>query len=83
MFPLLKKALVEAIRAKDHNEVASISEALAVSMPFMSQEMAATLPEMMMAVLGLVKSLSAEIEKIYSEKEMDDDLVEEMNTETE
>ena len=83
VFPLLKKALVEAIRAKDHNEVASISEALAVSMPFMSQEMAATLPEMMMAVLSLVKSLSAEIEKIYSEKEMDDDLVEEMNTETE
>lgn len=52
-------------------------------MPFMSQDMSAALPEMMMAVLGLVKSLSNEIEKIYSEKEMDDDLTEEMNNETE
>lgn len=65
---MLKKALAEAIRVKDHSEVASITEAYALSMPFMSQEVASTLPEMMMAVLSLVKSLTSEIEKIYSEK---------------
>jgi hypothetical protein len=82
VYPLLKKSLSEAIRAKDHSETASITEAFSLTMPFMSQDMAATLPEMMMAVLGLVKNLSNEIEKIYSEKEMDDDLTEEMTNET-
>ncbi len=45
-------------------------------MPFMNQQMIGELPDMMMAVLGLVKNLSNEIEKIYAEKEMDDDLTE-------
>lgn len=75
-FPLLKKALSEAIRAKDHSETASIAEALSLGMPFMNQQMIGELPDMMMAVLGLVKNLSNEIEKIYAEKEMDDDLTE-------
>jgi hypothetical protein len=75
-FPLLKKALSEAIRAKDHSETASIAEALSLGMPFMNQQMIGELPDMMMAVLGLVKNLSDEIEKIYAEKEMDDDLTE-------
>ncbi len=61
VYPMLKKALAEAIRVRDHSEVASISEAFALSMPFMTQEMAATLPDMMMAVLGLVKNLTNEI----------------------
>jgi len=75
-FPLLKKALSEAIRAKDHSETASIAEALSLGMPFMNQQMIGELPDMMMAVLGLVKNLSNEIEKIYAEKEIDDDLTE-------
>jgi hypothetical protein len=75
-FPLLKKALSEAIRAKDHSETASIAEALSLGMPFMNQQMIGELPDMMMAVLGLVKNLSNEIEMIYAEKEMDDDLTE-------
>lgn len=82
LFPQLKKALAEAIRAKDHSEAASITEAFAEAMPFMGPEMFSALPEMMMAVLGLVKTLSNEIEKIYAEKDMDDDLTEEMNNET-
>ena len=82
-YPLLKKALVEAIRAKDHSEVSSITEDFSLSMPFMNPEMTASLPEMLTTVLGLVKSLTNEIEKIYAEKEMDDDLTEEMNNETE
>ncbi len=45
-------------------------------MPFMNQQMIGELPDMMMAVLGLVKNLSNEIEMIYAEKEMDDDLTE-------
>ena len=65
-YPLLKKALAEAIRAKDHSEVASITEAFSLAMPFMNPEMTAALPEMLMAVLGLVKSLTNEIEKIYA-----------------
>lgn len=65
-YPLLKKALVEAIRAKDHSEVASITEAFSLGMPFMNPEMIASLPEMLTAVLGLVKSLTDEIEKIYA-----------------
>jgi hypothetical protein len=73
---------VEAIRAKDHSEVASITEAFSLAMPFMNPVMTAALPEMLMAVLGLVKSLTNEIEKIYAEKEMDDDLTEEMSEET-
>ena len=75
-FPLLKKALSEAIRAKDHSETASITEAMSLNMPFMNQQMISDLPDIMMAVLGLVKNLSNEIEKIYAEKEMDDDLTE-------
>ncbi len=47
-----------------------------MGMPFMNQQMIGELPDMMMAVLGLVKNLSNEIEKIYAEKEMDDDLTE-------
>lgn len=82
VYPLLKKALSEAIRAKDHSEVSSITEAFSLTMPFMSQDMSKSLPEMMMAVLGLVKSLTNEIEKIYAEKDMDDDLTEEMTNET-
>jgi hypothetical protein len=81
-YPLLKKALSEAIRAKDHSEVASITEAFSLAMPFMSADMTNALPDMMMAVLSLVKTLSNEIEKIYAEKEMDDDLTEEMTNET-
>ena len=37
VYPMLKMALAEAIRVKDHSEVASITEAYALSMPFMSQ----------------------------------------------
>jgi hypothetical protein len=38
-----------------------------------------TLPMRLKAVMGMVEVMVREIEKIYSEKEMDDDLTEEMN----
>ena len=52
-------------------------------MPAMNEAMLQSLPMKMKAVMGLVKSLTTDIEKIYSEKEMDDDLTEEMNNEIE
>jgi hypothetical protein len=51
-------------------------------MPFMNQEMTTRLPDMMMAVISMIKDLVVLIEKVYSEKEMDDDLNEEMSNET-
>jgi len=44
--------------------------------------MATRLPDMMMAVISMIKDLVREIEKVYSEKELDDDLNEEMGNET-
>lgn len=49
----------------------SIVETMAEMMPSMNQEMVNRLPEMLIAVLTLVKSLTTEVEKIYCEKEMD------------
>lgn len=45
-------------------------------MPSMDQKMLEALPVKMQAVMGMVNSMSKDIEKIYSEKEMDDDLTE-------
>ena len=47
-------------------------------MPFMTQEMANRVPEMMLAVLNMVSSLTKQIEHIYSEKDKDDNVNEEM-----
>jgi hypothetical protein len=79
----LNKALESALRFKDHEEVANITEAFSVVMPAMDQRMLESLPVKMKAVMGMVSSLVKDIEKIYSEKEMDDDLTEEMNNEIE
>ena len=48
-------------------------------MPSMDERMKQALPLKMKAVMGMVSSLVGDIEKIYSEKDMDDDLTEEMN----
>jgi hypothetical protein len=72
--PLLVSALSDAIKNKDHNEVSAITESLSSVMPHMNQEMMTRMPDMMMAVIALVKDLVKNIENIYSEKEMDDDL---------
>jgi len=39
-----------------------------MTMPFMDQDMLVRLPDMMMAVLNLVQSLSKEVESIYADK---------------
>lgn len=52
-------------------------------MPFMTQEMAAKMPNMMMAALSLVKSESKEIQKEYTDKDMDEALQEEMGEQME
>ena len=49
------------VRGKDHTETASIVETMAEMIPSMSQEQASKLPEMMQAVLALVRSLSNEV----------------------
>lgn len=72
-----------AIKHKDHEEVCSITEAYSIVMPSMDQTMLGALPIKMMAVMGMINGMTKEIEKIYSEKEMDDDLTEEMNNEIE
>ena len=79
---LLSSALETAIRCKDHEEVSSITETYAAVRPFMDEKMINALPIKLKAVMGMVGSMVREIEKIYSEKEMDDDLTEEMNKET-
>ena len=50
-------------------------------MPSMNEQMIAKMPEMMQAVLVLVKNLTSEIEKSYADKEMDEALEEEMGDE--
>jgi hypothetical protein len=45
----------------------------------MDEAMLNALPIKLRAVIAMVNSMVKEIEKIYSEKEMDDDLTEEMN----
>ena len=72
-----------AIKFKDHEDVCSITEAFSIVMPAMDQKMLQNLPLKMKAVMGMVSGLVGDIEKIYSEKEMDDDLTEEMNNEIE
>lgn len=70
-----------AIKCKDHEEVCSITEAYSIVMPSMDQKMLTSLPTKMMAVMGMINGMVKEIEKIYSEKEMDDDLTQEMSNE--
>lgn len=54
---------------------------MAEMMPSMNEQMIAKMPEMMQAVLVLVKNLTSEIEKSYADKEMDEALEEEMGDE--
>lgn len=70
--------LANIIRQKDTTGMASIIEVMAEMMPYMTQEMAAKLPNMMSAAISLVKSETAEVEKEYAEQEMDEALQEEM-----
>ena len=79
----LDSALEKAIKFRDHDDVCSITEALSIMMPSMDERMKQALPLKMKAVMGMVSSLVGDIEKIYSEKDMDDDLTEEMNNEIE
>lgn len=74
--PLLRKALGEAITAKDHSESAAIMEAYSMNMRALTPDVVRDLPEMMMTTLAMVRNLTSEIEKIYADKEMDDDLQE-------
>jgi hypothetical protein len=59
--PLLRKALCEAITAKDHSEVAAIMEAYSMNMTAMTHEVLLDLPEMMMTTLAMVRNLTKEI----------------------
>lgn len=70
----LSSALETAIKCKDNEEVCSITEAYSIIMPSMDETMLNALPAKMMAVMGMVNGMTKEIEKIYSEKEMDDDV---------
>ena len=79
----LDSALETAIKFKDHEDVCSITEAFSIVMPSMDQRMLQNLPLKMKAVMGMINGLVGEIQKIYSDKEMDDDLTEEMNNEIE
>ena len=83
VFNFLAVAMQESVRVRDHSEASSVTEAYSLVMPFMTQEMISKLPDMMLAVLALVRNLSKSVEQIYSEKEMDDDLNEEMMGEIE
>jgi len=74
--PLLRKALGEAITAKDHSESAAIMEAYSMNMNAMTPDIAKDLPDMMTSTLAMVRNLTTEIEKIYADKEMDEDLQE-------
>ena len=75
--------LANTIKTKDTIGMAAIIEVMAEMMPYMTQEMAAKMPNMMMAALALVKSQSKEIEKEYTDKDMDEALQEEMGQEME
>lgn len=66
--------LANTIKTKDTIGMAAIIEVMAEMMPYMTQEMAAKMPNMMMAALALVKSQSKEIEKEYTDKDMDEAL---------
>ena len=79
----LSAALENAIKFRDHDDVSNIVETYSVVMPVMDQKMLDILPVKMKAVMGMINGLTKEIEHIYSEKEMDDDLTEEMNNEIE
>lgn len=75
----LSQALEAAIKVRDHEEVSNITEAYSVVMPYMEPQMLAALPTKMMAVVGMINGLTKEVEKVYADKEMDDDLNEEMD----
>lgn len=45
-------------------------------MPYMTQDMAARMPNMMIAALSLIKSETTEVEKEYADKDMDEALQE-------
>lgn len=73
--------LAQTIKTKDNGEASCIVEVMAEMMPFMTQEMAAKMPAMLTAVLTLIKNETAEVEKEYADKEMDEALQEEMGDE--
>ena len=82
-FDSLCQELAIVIRQKDMTEMACIVEVMAEMMPVMSQEMGAKLPEMMAAVLNLVRMETKEVEKEYADKEMDEVMQEQMDEEIE
>lgn len=51
--------------------MANVIETLSEMMPYMTQEMAIKVPNMMVAALSLIKSETAEVEKEYADKDMD------------
>lgn len=55
-FECICSELATIIKQKDSISMASIIEAMSEMMPFMTQEMAARIPNMMIAALSLVKS---------------------------
>jgi hypothetical protein len=60
------------IRGRDYAETSCIVETMAEMMPYMNEQMGQKMPQMMEAVLNLVKSVTSEVEKFYSDKEMDE-----------
>jgi hypothetical protein len=68
--------LANIIKQKDASAMGNIIEVMSSMMPYMSQSMVSRMPNMMAAALTLVKNLTAEVEKEYGEKEMDEALQE-------
>ncbi len=58
--PFLEE-LATVIRGRDYQQSCSMVEVLSESMPFMNQEMAAKLPEIMKSVISMVNSIVKEI----------------------
>lgn len=56
LYASLCDELAFVLRQKDHGEVSSIIEVMSEAMPYMNQEMAEKLPNMLMAALNLVAS---------------------------
>lgn len=75
-FQPLSEELAITIRQKDCSEVGCIVEVISEMMPYMNPQMGNKLPEMLAAVLNLIKTETKEIEKEYADKDMDEALQE-------
>ena len=81
--PGLLSELVAVLKLQQDEDIGLILEIVASVMPFCTEQMLTNLPQLLNSALAVTKQMVKEIESEYASKEMDEELQNEMDEETE